>query len=67
MIDEWVAAGLTTCMSQEDKIGAFLKMIPKNCKNSELGIAQGMIEGDRSWFPTLIDTVIPYLLPVLVH
>ena len=61
MIDEWVAAGLATRMSKEDKTSAFLKRIPKDCKNSELRIAQGVIKGDRSWFPTLIGTVIPHL------
>ncbi len=61
VINEWGAAGLATCMSEEDKISAFLKTIPKDCKKSELGITQGIIEGDRSWYPTLIGTVIPHL------
>ena len=61
VIDEWAAAGLATRMSKGDKISAFLKMIPKDCKNSELGIAWGIIEDKRSWFPTLIGTVIPHL------
>ena len=61
VIDKWVAAGLATRMSKEDKVSAFLATIPKDCKNSELGIAQGIIEGDRSRFPTLIGTVIPHL------
>ncbi len=61
MIDEWATAALATHMSKEDKISAFFKMIPKDCKHSELGIAQGIIEGDRSWFPTLIGAVIPRL------
>jgi hypothetical protein len=34
-------------MSNEDQISAFLKTIPKDCKNSELLIAKGIIEGDR--------------------
>ena len=61
MIDEWVADSLATCLSEEDKISAFLKSISKDCKNSELGNAWGIIEGDRSRFPTLIGTVIPHL------
>ena len=61
MIDELVTAGLATCMSDEDKISHFLKMIPKDYKNSELGIALGIIEGDRSLFSTLIGAVIPHL------
>ena len=61
VIDEWAAAGLATRMSEEDKISAFIKMIPKDCKNSELGITQGIIEGDRSRFPTLIGAVTPHL------
>ena len=61
VIDEWATAGLATCMSKEDKMSAFLKMIPKDCKNSELGITWGIIKGDRSWFPTLIGAVIPHL------
>ena len=61
VIDEWVTAGLAIHMSKEDKISAFLKMIPKDCKNGKLGIAQGNIKSDRSWFPTLIGTVIPPL------
>ena len=61
VIDEWAAAGLATHMSKEDKISAFLKMIPKDCKNSELGITWGIIEGDRSQFPTVIGTFIPHL------
>ena len=43
------------------RYGNFLKTIPKDCKNSELGIARGITEGDRSWFPTLIGAVIPHL------
>ena len=48
-------------MSAEDQISAFLKTIPKDCKNSELLIAMGIIEGDRSWFPTLVGNMIPHL------
>jgi hypothetical protein len=33
-------------MLAEDQISAFLKMIPKDCKNGELLIAKGIIEGD---------------------
>jgi hypothetical protein len=61
LIDEWAAAGQATAMSAEDQISAFLKMIPKDCKNSELLIAKGIIEGDRSRFPTLVGNVIPHL------
>jgi hypothetical protein len=48
-------------MSNEDQIRAFLKMIPKDCKNSKLLITKGIIEGDRSRFPTLFGNVIPHL------
>ncbi len=61
VIDEGVASGLATCMSDKDKISTFLTTIPKVCKNSELVIAWGIIEGDRSQFPTLIGTFIPHL------
>jgi hypothetical protein len=61
VIDKWAAEGLTTCMSTEDQISAFLKTIPKACKNSKLLIAKGIIEGDRSRFPTLVGNVIPHL------
>ena len=39
VIDEWAVTGLAIHMSEEDKISSFLKMIPKDCKNSEFGIA----------------------------
>jgi hypothetical protein len=61
MIDEWATNGKATCMSNEDQISAFLKTIPKDCKNSKLLIAKGIIEGDRSQFPTLVGNVIPHL------
>ena len=61
VINDWVAAGLATNMSKEDKISAFFKTITKDCKNSELGIAQDNIEDDRSWFSILIGNVIPHL------
>ena len=61
VIDEWAVAGLATAMSAEDQISAFLKTIPKDCKNGELLIAKGIIEGDRSRFPTLVGNVIPHL------
>ena len=48
-------------MSNKDQISAFLETIPKACKNSELLIAKGIIEGDRSRFPTLVGNVIPHL------
>jgi hypothetical protein len=48
-------------MSTEDQISAFLKTIPKDCKNGELLIAKGIIEGDRPQFPTLVGNVIPHL------
>ena len=59
VIDEWAASGLATRLSEADRISAFLQTIPKDCKKSELVIAKGIIEGDRSRFPTLISTVIP--------
>jgi len=46
VIDEWAVAGLATPMSAEDQISAFLKTIPKDCKNGELLIAKGIIESD---------------------
>ena len=49
--DDWAVAVLATCMSDKDKISTFLTTIPKVCKNSELVIAWGIIEGDRSWVP----------------
>jgi hypothetical protein len=48
-------------MSAEDQISAFLKTIPKDCKNGKFLIAKGMIEGDQSWFATLVGNVIPHL------
>ena len=61
VINERASAGLATCMSKEDMISVFLKRIPKDCKKSELGITWGIIEGDRSWVPTLIGTFVPHL------
>ena len=52
-------------MSNEDQIITFLKMILKDCTNGELMITKGSIEGDRSWFPTLIGNVIPMLSPTI--
>jgi hypothetical protein len=46
IIDEWAVAGLTTPISAKDQISAFLKTIPKDCKNGELLITKGNIEGD---------------------
>ena len=46
IIDEWAVAGLATPMSAEDQISAFLKMIPKDCKNGKLLIAKGIRKGD---------------------
>ena len=48
-------------MSAEDQISAFLKTIPKDCKNGKLLIAKGIIEGDRSRFTTLVGNVILHL------
>ena len=48
-------------MSNEHQISAFLKIIPKDCKNSKLIIAKSIIEGDRSRFLTLVGNVIPHL------
>ena len=61
VINEWAAAGLATRMIKEDNFSAFLNVIPKDYKNNELGIAWGIIEGDRSRFPTLIGAVITHL------
>ena len=61
MIDEWAAEGLATRLSNDDQISVFLNTIPKDCMNSELLIAKGIIEGDRSRFPTLVGNVIPHL------
>jgi len=43
IIDEWALAGLATPMSAEDQISAFLKSIPKDCKNGVLLITKGII------------------------
>ena len=43
VIDEWVAVGLATHMSKEDKISAFLKKTPKDSKSSVLGIARSLL------------------------
>lgn len=59
IIDKWAVAGLATCMSNEDQISMFLKTIPKDCNNSDLLITKGIIEGDRSRFPTLVGNVSP--------
>jgi hypothetical protein len=48
-------------MLAEDQITAFLKTIPKDCKNGKLLITKGIIEGDQSRFPTLVGNVIPHL------
>ena len=61
VLDEWAAAGLAMRLSEPDRMSAFLQTIPKDCKNSELVISKGIIEGDRSQFPTLISMVIPHL------
>ena len=54
IIKEWAIASMAMRMSSEDQISMFLKTIPKECKNIELMIAKGIIEGDRTRFPTLI-------------
>ena len=61
IINEWVVAGLATPMLVEDQISLFLKTIPKHCKNIKLLISKGIIEGDQSWFSTLVGSVIPHL------
>jgi hypothetical protein len=61
VIDKCATTIKATRMSNEDQISAFPKSIPKDCKNSELLIAKGIMEGDRSWFPTLVGNVIPLL------
>jgi len=61
VVDEWAVTGLATSMSAEDQISAFLETIPKDCQNGELLITKGIIEGDRSWFPTLVGNVISHL------
>jgi hypothetical protein len=45
VIEKWSFAGLASLMSAEGQISTFLKMIPKDCKNSKLLIANGIIEG----------------------
>ncbi len=47
VIDKWAAAGLATRLSEPDRISAFIQTIPKDCKNTELVISKGIIEGDR--------------------
>jgi hypothetical protein len=58
VIDEWVMTGMATHMSNKDQTSAFVKTIPKDCKNSELIIVKGIIEGDRSQFPILVGNAI---------
>ena len=65
IIDEWAVARMAPHMSNEDQISAFLKTIPKDCKNGELVITKGIIERDRSCFPTLVGNVIPMLSPTI--
>jgi hypothetical protein len=48
-------------MTNKDQISAFLRTIPNDCKNNELLIAKGFIEGDRSRFPTLVGNAIPHI------
>ena len=45
VIEEWAINGKATLMSNEDQINVFLKIIPKDCTNSELLIMKGIIEG----------------------
>ncbi len=59
IIDEWAVAGLATRMSNEDQISAFLKMIPKDCKNGNLLIAKGTIEGTDPVSPHLSGMLSP--------
>lgn len=65
-IKSWAADGLATNMSEQDKISAFLKTIPPDCKNTELVIAKVVVEGDRKRFPTLVSMVIPHLSATIV-
>jgi hypothetical protein len=60
IISKWAVAGLATPMLAEDQISVFLKMILKDCKNGKLLIVKGIIEGDQSWFPTLVGNMIPH-------
>jgi len=46
IIDEWAIAGLAMRMSNKDQISTFLKTILKDCKNGNLLITKGIIEGD---------------------
>lgn len=61
LIGKWAANGLAMHMSTEDQISPFLKTIPNDCNNSELLITKGIIEGDKSWLPTLVDNIITHL------
>ena len=65
IIDEWAVAEMATCMSNEDQISMFLKMIPKDCKNGELVNVKGIIEADQLCFPTLVGNVFPVLSPTI--
>lgn len=62
VIDEWATDNKATQMFNEDQISVFLVTIPKDCKNSELLITKDIIEGDRSWFLTLVGNVISQLM-----
>ncbi len=65
IIDKWAVAGMAICMSNEDQISTFLKTIPKDYKNGELVIANGIIEGDWLCDATLVGNVIPMLSPTI--
>ena len=46
IIKEWVVATMAMHMSNEDQISAFLKTIPKDCKNAEL---MSLLLGNAVW------------------
>lgn len=61
IIDKWVMAGMAMRMSNEDQISAFLKTIPKDCKNGKQVMAKSIIEGDRLRVPILVKYFISML------
>jgi hypothetical protein len=60
-IDEWGVAGMATHMFNEDQISGFLKTIPKDCKIRNMAFTNDIIEGVKSWLPSLVGNVIPHL------
>ena len=64
VIDEWAAASLATRMSEEDKINAFLKTIPKDCYIGVLSLPRALSRvTDHGSHP--VSNVIPMHSPTI--